>query len=151
MTNFEKYKEELLNGKEAIDKRTNKPEYCWMISCDDCKLGANLTKRDCTPALVEWGLKEAAEEIKLTEKQKAFCQMVQTGWLAKSKAGGLCYYYGKEKPPIKNYEGAYSSGTWRSNGNAIIPICMYNIFPDFPFITWESGCFSIEELLNKYC
>lgn len=150
MTNFEKYKEELLRGKEAIDKRTNKPEYCWMISCDDCKLDISLTKRDCTPALVEWGLEEAAEEIKLTERQKAFCQMARTGWLAKDKAGGLRYFYGKEEPPTRSYKKTCSD-TWMANGNTVVPIYIYDIFPDFPFITWESGRFSIEELLNKYC
>ncbi len=147
MTNFEKYKEELLKGKDAIDKRTNKPEYCWMISCDDCKLEANLTKRDCTPALVEWGLKEA-EEIELTERQKAFCQMVRTGWLAADKDGNLFYY--EDKPPIRSesYE-----GIWATNGKMAKakPIYLNDMFPKFPFITWESGCFSIEELLNKYC
>ena len=148
MTNFEKYKEELLKGKDAIDKRTNKPEYCWMISCDDCKLEANLTKRDCTPASVEWGLKEAAEEIKLTEKQKAFCQLARTGWLARDENGKLYYFYGGEKPPTRSYEKA--SDKWNANGNTITPIYIYDIFSDFPFITWEGGCFSIKELLNKY-
>ena len=105
-------------------------------------------------ALVELNIKpievkEAAEEIKLTEKQKAFCQLARTGWLARDENGKLYYFYGGEKLSTRSYEKA--SDRWKANGNAVMCIYMYDMLPDFPFITWESGCFSVEELLNKYC
>ena len=144
MNNFEKYKEELLKGKHAINKKTNEPKYCWMLSCKDCKLEPS--ERDCTSALIEWGLKEAVEEIKLTEKQKAFCRMVETGWLAADKDGCLFYY--KDKPPTKSesYE-----GIWATNGKMAKakPIYLNDMFPKFPFITWENSPISIEALLNE--
>lgn len=140
MTNFEKYKEELLKGKEAINKKTNKPEYCWMLSCSDCKLN-NLVK-DCTPALVEWGFEEAIE-IKLTKKQRAFCEMVGTGWLAADKGGGLFYY---ENKPTKS---EIAGGVWKTNGKRAEPIYLDDMFPKFPFITWENSPVSIETLLDE--
>lgn len=143
MNNFEKYKEELLKGKEAINKKTNKPDYCWALSCENCKL--NIDNKDCVPALVEWGFKEAIE-IKLTKKQRAFCEMVGTGWLAADKDGALFYY--EDKPPTKSesYE-----GIWATNGKMAKAKLIYlnDMFPKFPFITWENSPVSIETLLNE--
>lgn len=141
MNNFEKYKEELLKGKEAINKKTNKPDYCWTLSCSDCKL--NNSVKDCTPALVEWGFEEVIE-IKLTKKQRAFCEMVGTGWLAADKDGDLFYY--EDKPPSRSES---NEGVWRTNGKMEKPIYLNNIFPKFPFITWENSPVSIETLLNE--
>jgi len=142
MNNFEKYKEELLKGKHAINKKTNEPKYCRTLSCNDCELEAS--GRDCTSALIEWGLKEAIE-IKLTKKQRAFCEMVETGWLAADKDGYLFYY--EDKPPIRSesYE-----GIWATNGRMAKakPIYLNDMFPKFPFITWENSPVSIETLLN---
>lgn len=143
MNNFEKYKEELLKGKEAINKKTNKPDYCWALSCGDCKL--NLVNKDCVPALIEWGFKEAIE-IKLTKKQRAFCEMVGTGWLAADKGGSLFYY--EDKPPTRS---EINEGMWATNGKMAKakPIYLNDMFPKFPFITWENSPVSIETLLNE--
>lgn len=36
MTNFEKYKEELLEKKFAISKKTNELKFCFELKCRDC-------------------------------------------------------------------------------------------------------------------
>lgn len=141
MNNFEKYKEELLKGKEAINEKTNKPDYCWALSCGDCKL--NINNKDCVLALIEWGFKEAIE-IKLTERQRGFCEMVGTGWLARDKGGGLFYY--RDKLPTRS---KFTEGVWKNNGKSASAIYLNDMFPKFPFITWENSPVSIETLLNE--
>ena len=39
MTNFEKYKNELLEGKYAVSKETNELKSCFELKCIDCKHG----------------------------------------------------------------------------------------------------------------
>ena len=55
-TNFEKYKNELLKGKDAVRKKTGEPAYCSHLDCYECELKEY--DKDCVPALIEWGLKE---------------------------------------------------------------------------------------------
>lgn len=137
MTNFEKYKKELLEGKFGIDKNTGELKICSELKCIDCK--HNGEKADCVIKMIKWGFEEA--KFELNGRQRAFCEMVETGWLARDINGDL-YYYRRNIPANEN-------GIWYKKGyDEAKRIDAYDMFPDFSFITHENSPFSIEELMN---
>lgn len=136
MTNFEKYKNELLEGKYAVSKETNELKFCFDLKCIDCKHGGYA----CVKEILKWGFKEA--KFELNERQRAFCKMVETGWLARDMCGDLYYY--REDMPIRK------DGIWyqKNSYDKVKRISEFDMFPDFPFITWMDSPVSIEELMS---
>ena len=67
---------------------------------------------------------------------------METGWLARDMNGDL-YYYKGNKLINKN-------GIWykKKSHDKAERISGFDMFPDFPFITWEDHPVSIEELMN---
>ena len=75
---------------------------------------------------------------KLTRSQRALCEAIGIGWLARNKVECSLRWY-SEKPTRDMSDGCYkSSGTERIIG---VP------FPEFPFVKWEDEPYSIEEML----
>ncbi len=134
MTNFERYKDEILNiAKIGLVKITKSGEITTCSGkCNDCILYPEEVK-ECRNELIEWLYAEVKPN--LTAKERAFCEIVNEGYIARDKDGEL-YIYANEPPKRKEQ--------WCSDVD-FIPL--NNEY--FSFIIWEDEKpWSIEELLK---
>ena len=111
-TNFEFYKDQILEiakiGSLAVCN--DKPVSCGEIQCTGC-----LFKRDeygCAQGreLFEWLYAEHIEAPKLTKRERALCEAVQTGWIARDCDMRLHYY--ASKPELSDMEWVDDDGLW---------------------------------------
>lgn len=137
MTNFEKYREEILkiseNGNSfAVPRQTRVPMECIYVSCRDCLFDG----RYCQSAKARWLYEEAVEPAPtLTVKERAFCEVMECGCIARNKNGNLSFYIGY---PHK------SGCIWESIHNHV-----YINSDLFKFITWEDKKpWKVEDLLK---
>ena len=143
MTNFEYYKEEILklvDDYQDFGIFNNKPVACQRLNCDECQLD----KENCTKGLFDWLYAEHVEQPKLTKKERQFCELVETGWLARDSDRRLFLF---KKKPVKH------DGMWDSIGcrSYLILDKEMNFVEsmDFTFITWDDAePWSIEDLLK---
>ena len=141
MTNFEKYREEILkitqNGNHfAVPKKAQVPMVCTRLSCIDCLFGGC-----CEPEKIRWLYEEAVEPVlTLTVKERGFCEIIRFGYIARDQSGSLWLF---DMIPAK--EDGYITARWNSaNGR-----CEQLDGKAFMFITWESDkAWSVEELLQ---
>lgn len=137
MTNFEKYKDEILEISRtqaiAINKRRNAPEKCSYSVCSECLLheGTYCNQR----AIFQWLYSEYQESApKLTAEEYAFCKIATNGYIARNERGSLHIYSEK---PVQNISG-WRTLNWKELNRDY-----------FQFITWESGkAWGINELLE---
>jgi hypothetical protein len=89
----------------------------------------------------------------LTKKEKTFCELLETGYIARDESGSL-YYYSRYKP-TKNIKCAswelsgdnYSEDYHRITYDDLLEYLGYNI--KFSFITWEDEePWRVEDLLK---
>lgn len=139
MTNFEKYKDEILEISKtqaiAINKGRNAPEKCSNSVCSECLLHEG---RSCNQkAIFQWLYSEYQEPApKLTKTEKGFCEIIKDGYIARDKNGDLYLY---NNPPY------VTETDWRTDNGRCTRLCS----KFFPFITWESNRnWSIEDLLK---
>lgn len=140
-TNFEFYKDQILEiaKRGSLAVCNDKPVSCGEIQCTGC-----LFKRDeygCAQGreLFEWLYAEHIEQPKLTKRERAFCEAVQTGWIARDKNGSLFWY-----------------GTMPGTKGNMIWVCcdpcsyqMFNMGSLFKFIVWEDEKpWAVEDLLK---
>ena len=147
MTNFEYYKEEILNiindgDSFAVCKNSNKPVRCDSITCEEC---ISSDEQGCDKGVYNWLYSEYTEQPKqpkLTKKERQFCELVEKGWIA-IDADERLYYFKEE--PAKDIK----RKTWEAVPfSKVIEI---DQFDDcyFYFITWEdTEPWSIEDLLK---
>ncbi len=129
MTNFEKYKDEILGISRtqaiAISKRRNAPEKCIYSVCSECLLheGTYCNQK----AIFQWLYSEYQEPApKLTKAERGFCEIVKTGYIARDAVKKCLVYYSEE--PEKDLNGYY----WYSPYDSVeLPL------EPFSFITWE--------------
>jgi hypothetical protein len=137
MTNFEKYKDEILGISRtqaiAISKRRNAPEKCSNSVCSECLLheGTYCNQK----AIFQWLYSEYQEPApKLTAEEYAFCKIATNGYIARNERGSLHIYSEK---PVQNISG-WRALNWKELNRDY-----------FQFITWESGkAWSINDLLK---
>ena len=139
MTNFEKYREEILkitqNGEHfAVPKKAQVPRTCIGLSCIDCLFGGY-----CQPAKIGWLYEEAVETAPtLTAKERAFCEIVRSGYIARDRDESLWVF--SESP----YE---RDGIWTCEDKDVYLINITR--EEFKFIDYKSRkAWSIEELLR---
>ena len=135
MTNFEKYKDEILplaKNNWGFAFRMNKITACKLSGCENCIFtGSCITNR------IKWLYEEYQEPTpKLTKAEKGFCEILDDGYIARDKNGELYLY---NNPPY------VTETDWRANYGHCTRLCS-NFFP---FITWESNRYwSIEDLFK---
>lgn len=141
MTNFEKYKDEILEISRtqpiAINKRRNAPEECRYNVCPECLLheGTYCNQK----AIFQWLYSEYQEPApKLTKTERGFCEIVETGYIARDLANNSISYY-SAKPYIDSHNYFWNS-----------PYTSIELSPEyFSFIKWEDKKpWSIEDLLK---
>ena len=138
MTNFEFYKEDILkliNSGRVVAKVNGEIVSCGTTKCSDCDFGGNCERNRFT-----WLYAEYFEKPMLNKYERALCQALYTGWIAKDKDGGV---YGYKEKPVK------SKDRWEGKWIGFFQLMMYNSEIKFDIIKWEDKePWSIEELLK---
>ena len=143
MTNFEKYKDEIfeiLSKEKNIAIKRGKIVPCKTTACAECGFNNNSSPFiDCQKGLLRWLYTEEAPT--LTNRERAFCEYVQTGYIARDSEGLL---YHIDKRPVKGEE------IWENPSIDTEIICFLNItYADFDFIKWEDEePWTVEDLLK---
>ena len=133
MTNFEKYKDEILplaKNNRAFAFHINKITDCKLSGCKNC-----IFTGTCIANRIKWLYEEYQEPApKLTAEEYAFCKIATNGYIARNERGSLYIYSGK---PVQNISG-WRALNWKELNRDY-----------FQFITWESGkAWGINELLE---
>ena len=137
-TNFEFYKDDLSN---VLAQREGR---CIVMEVDDImKRGFHRFCKgpdcgECWREFFKYLAEEHIEQPKLTKRERAFCEAVQTGWIARDKNGGL--NWSREAP----FKDGFQHWDIKSIENAYF---VTNKF--FEFVKWEDEKpWSIEDLLK---
>ena len=148
VTNFEYFKDEIIDilsvphhTASSLAVVDGGPKRCSEVDCTKCDLNYSIDgETNCTKKRKAWLNAEHIEKPKLTKKERMFCELVETGWIARDKDDKL--YHHKSKP-IK--------GTYDWFGGAF-DICISNTTISdckISFITWDDEePWSVEELLK---
>lgn len=125
MTNFEKYKDEILilaKNNWGFAFRMNKITACKLSGCKNC-----IFTGSCIVNRIKWLYEEYQEPApKLTKAERGFCEIVKTGYIARDAVKKCLLYYSEE--PEKDLNGYY----WYSPYDSVeLPL------EPFSFITWE--------------
>lgn len=142
-TNYEYYKDliiSLIADKVAVTIDGSLVE-CENISCDYCKLDLKeCTVNNVKKTLCDFLNAEHIDQPKLTKRERAFCEAVQTGWIARD-SGGDAYLY-LEEPERDDVRQIWFSKMCDMWG-------LEEIGLKFNFIRWEDeNPWSIEDLLE---
>lgn len=95
MTNGEYWKDEVLsivsNGNEfgVID---NEPVSCADNDCNTCGCIFNDIRNTCSVCRIKWLYEEHIEKPTLTKKERMFCELVETGYIARDEDGKIFYF-----------------------------------------------------------
>lgn len=147
MTNFEKMMKddtELIKYAVAgkITLKNGKPVPCREIACNEC----DYDNRDCEAKMREWLDAEYKESVKLNEKERLFCEMIEDGYLARDSNNALWWY---EKTPFKNKVAWESKDKHYSLNLDPVIVLLFKDNLHFDFIKWEDKePWSVKELLE---
>ena len=144
MTNFEFYESEILgiiSGGKDLGVINDKPGACSYHSCDECKF----KRTQCSKEVIKWLYEEHEETPKLTKKERLFCELVESGWIARDRRGHLYFFEDYIREPYKG------ENVWRHDAiTYFLADEETNLFHvPFTFIKWEDEKpWSIEDLLK---
>ena len=124
-TNFEFYKEYLVNNLEQREGGCICSEIDIVLKYDCYQHCSGGDCGECWRELFKYLAQEHIEQPKLTKRERAFCEAVQTGWIARDVIGGIYWY--ENKPKKGNSE-------WISRD---IKYTNISVFKLFNFINWE--------------
>lgn len=143
MTNFEKYKDEILeitNKGNDIASIEGKIIECKVDGCENCDF--NSERRygiSCNARMLSWLYEEAKPT--LTPEERVFCEVVSKGCITRNDAKDLCYWHGGRKP-----EKYINHNEWRGRAGVY---CIGLKDDLFPFVTWEDEePWNVEDLLK---
>jgi hypothetical protein len=147
MTNFEYFKNEIIDiikhsghTKPAVDRRTGKPCKCDGFNCKECVFIDNCNMAN----YYNWGTSEHVEKPELTKKERQFCELVETGWIARDDNDVLFWY--EAKP---NKGNTMWTSTPYGNYHRLDNKLFSHVNCKFSFITWnDNEPWSIEDLLK---
>ena len=137
-TNFEFYKDkilELTSYDRGLAKQNGELVRCGDIDCPRCDFW-----KDCNRKQMLWLYEEHVERPKVTKRERAFLELVGSGWIARDSEGELYYY---------NQEPKKGSATWcgvptKAHARIDNALCLY-----FEFIKWdEDEPRKVEDLLQ---
>lgn len=139
-TNFEVYKDEIQKclSENNIAIKNNKPVKC-VGDCNSCirdsEIGICMDK-----PLFEWLYAEHIEQPKLTKRERAFCEAVQTGWIARDCDVMLCYF--TDKPNLQ-------TGVWSGEDGCYVNLEVFGLQHSFMFISeLDEKPWAVEDLLK---
>lgn len=127
----------------AVAIINGKPNPC-ELKCEGClrTVKTGESKRCSDLKLIEWLNSEyILQKPKLTKRQRAFCECVETGWLVRQPSGYLALF-------VKKPERACVMFNCTEDDEYESVYLIDFRFPDFPFIKNENEPISIEEMLT---
>lgn len=134
-TNFEFYKDKILN--EFIKEYQM---HCFALAMEivtgvEFHIGCECGKcSSCEKIVFEWLYAEHIEQPKLTKRERAFCEAVQVGWIARDECGEL-YWYGDKSGPKK--DGDHWVRLHKNVGDLKACSIIHKSWEIFDFIKWE--------------
>ena len=135
-TNFEFYKDEILEktkGNSAISMVNGKLASCDATSCAMCDFNP-----ECNTRFMQWLYAEHIDAPKLTKRERAFCEAVQTGWIARDKDRKIYWFPADEE--IQKTEMMWNAETFMNVSITKLA---------FAFVKWEDEKpWSVEDLLK---
>lgn len=114
MTNFEKYKDtilEIVNMGADIAKKNGRIITCDRILCSECDFSALHSDGHCIANMFEWLYSDGS--ITLTKRERAFCEYMDGGYIARDMSGDL--YWHNYKPENLKIFGAHLKTSTRLN------------------------------------
>lgn len=144
MTNFEFYKEKILNY-IADCYETDCTPFAFIKAVGkkfeiDCAVGHC---KECMQNALEWLYAEHIEPLKLTKRERAFCEVAQTGWISRDYNGNLTW---RNNKPEKVF--STNDKYWGGTGDAVWLDPLFKK-DDFWFIWWsDEKPWSVEDLLK---
>lgn len=152
MTNFEFYKDDIyvcsvVRGKQfaLVD---DKIVPCDLVAaCSDCKF--HCAERGCNAEKFEWLYQEHIEKPALSKRERLFCELAETGYIARDEDGELRWYLVKPVKNMKTYE--WEPDYTKREAGSHYPIYGIPHMNDdnFPFINWEDKePWAVEDLLK---
>ena len=142
MKNFEKWEEKL---RKMCTHNTNfgvihgEPRHCNNLLCsEECELSQNQSGdgRLCSAKRLDWLYAEYIEKPVLNKYEKAFCEAVQTGWIARDKSGAIYWHRDKPSKDLRDE-------TWYARGSAGFKIGSSVGYANpeirFDFMKWEDA------------
>ena len=145
MTNFEKWKDELLrlgkDGQDGIACLNGKPIPC--VTIDDC-CNCDFNKDSCDGKFLLWLYEEYEEpKPKLTKREWHFLNFIESGYIARDAEGELVWY--REKPYTTDNFGKL---VWDTNGD-YDDFIYFDFHKMFKFINWrDAEPWKVEDLLE---
>ena len=153
MIKLEKYYEELKNIKGEIAIINDKPVKCTPLiqnnikryKCIKNKMGENcVSDSDCSnERFIEWLMEEYIEKhATLNKKERLFCELVETGYIARDGNNDLYFY---DHKPIK------SGYQWviPDDKGVALEVNYYTEKMNFDFIKWEDESpWKVEDILK---
>ena len=135
-TNFEFYKDEVLKWFENCET------FCigdFLVKISGVKFACEANEcNNCGKRLVEFLKQEHIEQPKLTKRERAFCEAVQTGWIARDEGGTL--YWFPQNESVEKMESIWSASEYSNISFMIL---------DFSFIKWsDEKPWAVEDLLK---
>ena len=140
-TNFEFYKDEILTKVSPFYK-TKCIVHSFKLALgekygEDCDC-ANYSCAEGVQELIEWLYAEHIEPPKLTKRERAFCEVLETGWIARDKDRSMCWF-----PADAEVE----KGQRMWHGKKFVNISSIGL--SFALIKWEDEKpWSVEDLLK---
>lgn len=140
-TNFEFHNNELLDfivHSWTVAKQHGELVRCCDIECKDCDFTLDFSECEkCSEARRKYFSAEHIEQPKLTNRERAFCEVAQTGWIARDNNGRIHWY--SRKP--------YKSGEeWFYNGDRFVDFTNFNLFSCVKGL--EETPYAVEDLLK---
>ena len=142
MTNYEYWKDTIQaiwdRGKTVGLTEEEVPCDCHSMCCENCIMyGGN----NCQESAFKWLMAEHIDKPKLTRKERQFCELVETGYIARDFNGNVYYYNNK---PYKKNTLWYSIPQDSTNLKRILFSNNH-----FKFIEWsDKEPWAIEDLLK---
>lgn len=141
MIKLEKYFEELKNIRTDVAIVDDKPKECIVTICEECRRKDE--NNNCSfEILIEWLAEEYVEHVTLNKKERMFCELVETGYVARDSDNRLYWY--------KNIPNKVQ-GAWFDPDNIISFSNIYEYSSElkFDFIKYEDeNPWSVEDLLK---
>ena len=142
-TNFEFYKDEILG---YVEEYASFPAFvngklvtCVSGDCQQCIFRSP----NCFAKRVEWLYAEHIEQPKLTKRERAFCELMRDGYIARDKGGAPIWF---RSLPQKSKE----HSMWITNSYLFKETLTLTRYMDvFSFIKWEDEKpWAVEDLLE---
>lgn len=134
---FEVYEKEIREiGLDNIARVNGKITDCRSLKCEYCDFKNVL----CRKEVLDWLYEEYKEPLKLTKRERMFCELARTGWITRDNSSHINWYI------TKPFKGHYQ---WATGTDNYIKLDTLRLNSEFKFVKWEDKePWSVQDLLK---